>query len=78
MSWQEISPTNRELASEDVTKIACELLTQEELEVWLTKHIAGKGRRSGSLALGITEDAWRYRIQKADLKILNHIRQEPA
>lgn len=44
-------------------------LTSDELAVWLTKHIAGKGRRTGSLILGITEDQWRYRIRSADLKL---------
>jgi hypothetical protein len=44
-------------------------LTSNEFNVWLTKHVAGKGRRSGSLALGITEDAWRYRLQQAERKL---------
>lgn len=45
------------------------ILTGPEFDVWLTKTIAGKGRRSGSLTLGITEDAWRYRLDQAIRKI---------
>lgn len=48
-------------------------LTTEEFAVWLTKHIAGKGRRTGSITLGITEDAWRYRLQQADRKLAKHL-----
>lgn len=58
-------------------QIATQTLTPHELEVWLTKHVGGKGRRAGSLALGITEDAWRYRLQRADTKILAHINGDP-
>ena len=62
----------------NLIRVARELLTPEELDVWLTKHIAGKGRRTGSLALGITEDTWRYRLTKADRKILEHLAKEHA
>lgn len=53
----------------DAIALARTILTPDEFSVWLTKHIAGKGRRTGSLTLGITEDAWRYRLQQADRKM---------
>lgn len=55
--------------SAELIKLARNTLTPDEFSVWLTKHVAGKGRRSGSLTLGITEDAWRYRLQQADRKM---------
>lgn len=45
------------------------ILTPAEFSVWLTKHVAGKGRRAGSVSLGITEDAWRYRLDQAHRKL---------
>lgn len=45
------------------------VLTPRELDVWLSKHVSGYGRRAGSLALGITEEAWRYRMAVATRKI---------
>lgn len=71
MSWNTLPPdipTDRE-----IIRIARDTLTDAELEVWLAKHVAGKGRRAGSLALGITEDAWRYRLAQADRKIQAHL-----
>jgi hypothetical protein len=44
------------------------ILTTPELHVLLL-HSAGYGRRAGSLALGITEDAWRWRLAAARRKI---------
>lgn len=61
------------MTDREIIRIARDTLTDHELEVWLAKHIAERGRRSGSLALGITEDAWRYRLAKADRKISAHI-----
>lgn len=52
------------------------MLTAAELNVWITKHVGGRGRRSGSLALGITEDAWRYRLRRAELKLLDALKSE--
>lgn len=57
------------MTDREIIRIARDILTDQELEVWLAKHIAGKGRRSGSLALGISEDAWRYRLAQAERKI---------
>lgn len=58
-----------DLPEKELIAIAREILTHDEFSVWLTKHIAGKGRRTGSLTLGITEDAWRYRLNQADRKM---------
>lgn len=55
--------------------VAREILSPDEFSVWLTKHIAGKGRRTGSITLGITEDAWRYRLQQADRKLERHLEE---
>lgn len=44
-------------------------LSKPELDVWLAKHVFGYGRRKGSLALGISEDAWRYRLTCAERKL---------
>lgn len=68
MSWETLEPA-------EAISLARQILTHEEFSVWLTKHIAGKGRRSGSLTLGITEDAWRYRLQQADRKIARHTKE---
>lgn len=57
-------PTTAELI-----RIARIELSGPEFDVWLTKTITGKGRRAGSLTLGITEDAWRYRYDQAIRKI---------
>lgn len=64
------------ISSREAIAIAKQILTPKEFSVWLTKHIAGKGRRTGSLTLGITEDAWRYRLQQADRKLTRHL-EEP-
>ncbi len=61
------------MTDREIIRIARDTLTDQELEVWLAKHIAGKGRRSGSLALGISEEAWRYRLAQAERKIRTHI-----
>jgi hypothetical protein len=53
----------------NLIRTARENLTDPELDVWLAKHIHGYGRRAGSLALGITEEAWRYRLTSADRKV---------
>lgn len=57
-------------------EIAREILTKSEFSVWLAKHVAGHGRRSGSLALGISEEAWRYRLNQATRKMLLAARGE--
>lgn len=61
MNWDTLTP--------DLIALAKRTLTADEFSVWLTKYVAGKGRRSGSLTLGITEDAWRYRLHQADRKM---------
>ena len=50
----------------DLLALARNTLTDDEIVVWIAKHYTGLGRRAGSLALGISEDAYRYRLAKAD------------
>lgn len=57
------------MTDRQLIQLAHHTLTLEEFSVWLTKTIAGKGRRTGSLALGITEDQWRNRLHRATLKM---------
>lgn len=66
-------PTQKELI-----RIARIELSGPEFDVWLTKTIAGKGRRAGSLLLGITEDAWRYRYDQAVRKINDALNRRDA
>jgi hypothetical protein len=54
------------------------IVTTPELHVLLL-HEAGYGRRAGSLVLGISEDAWRWRLANARRKITaHHSQQEEA
>lgn len=54
------------------------IVAPAELHVLLL-HSAGVGRRSGSILLGISEDAWRWRLASARRKITaHHSRQEEA
>lgn len=48
--------------------IAQQVCTRQELDV-LHLAAAGIGRRRGSRMLGITEDAWRWRLMSAHRKI---------
>lgn len=66
---------NPAINSREAITIARRILTPDEFAVWLTKHISGKGRRTGSLTLGISEDAWRYRLQQADRKLTRHLEE---
>lgn len=66
MSWNALPPGT---PTRDQIAVARKLLSADEFSVWLTKNVAGKGRRAGSLALGITEDAWRYRLDQANRKL---------
>lgn len=59
-------------------ELAKDTLNHDEFRVWVTKHYAGNGRRSGSLALGITEDSWRYRLRSAEQKMNQALEQENA
>jgi len=71
MSWNDLPARS----DRKTIELARTILTPSEFDVWLTKHIAGKGRRSGSITLGITEDAWRYRLQRADTKLARHLEE---
>lgn len=66
------------MTDRQLLKLARDTLTHDEFTVWFAKHYANRGRRSGSLALGITEDAWRYRLRRAEHKLAPHIRRDAA
>ena len=54
-----------------------QLCTPQELAVLkLISH--GYGRRRGSLVLGITPEAWRWRADNAIRKINTHLQREGA
>ena len=50
-------------------ELARATLKPAEFTVWFAKHYQHLGRRSGSLALGISEEAWRYRLGAATRKV---------
>lgn len=54
---------------------AARILSPAELHVLLLAS-QGIGRRSGSLMLGISEDAWRWRLASARRKIAQHTREQ--
>ncbi len=56
---------------------AARIVSPAELHVLLLAS-TGVGRRTGSLMLGISEDAWRWRLSSARRKIAQHTRQEEA
>lgn len=56
--------TDRELLA-----VARHTLDEREFRVWFAKHYQDLGRRSGSVALGISEDSWRYRLACATRKL---------
>lgn len=56
-------------ADRQLLELARDTLTRDEFNVWFAKHYQDLGRRSGSLALGITEEAFRYRLTAATLKV---------
>ncbi len=55
--------------TKETIELARNALRKTEFSVWLTKYVVGQGRRSGSITLGITEDAWRHRLAQADRKM---------
>ena len=65
-------------ADRELLALARQTLTDVEYSVWFAKHYQALGRRSGSLTLGITEEAWRYRLTTATRKIDTAIRKENA
>jgi hypothetical protein len=62
----------------DLIALARDTLTRDEFDVWISKNVVGYGRRAGSLALGITEEAWRYRLNAATRKVQAARDQEAA
>lgn len=57
------------MTDKQLIRLALDTLTTQEFDVWITKHYGQKGRQQGSLALGITQDAWRYRLDQAHRKM---------
>jgi DNA-directed RNA polymerase specialized sigma24 family protein len=68
------------LTDRELIHLAHTHLKPGDFTVWLAKHYHGLGRRAGSLALGISEETWRHRIQRATLTIdkLLAERNDPA
>lgn len=67
------------MTDKQLIRLAINTLTTQEFDVWITKHYAHKGRQQGSLALNISQDAWRYRLDQAHRKMLTALaRQENA
>lgn len=66
------------MTDDELRTLARHTLTQPEHAVWAAKHLRGLGRRSGSLALGITEEAFRHRLHNADRKMAAAIREGEA
>lgn len=60
----------------ELLELARRTLTDIEFRVWFAKHYQDLGRRSGSLALGISEDAWRYRLTSATRRLDQAIREQ--
>lgn len=57
------------MTDRQLIRLALNTLTTTEFDVWITRYYLGKGRRAGSQALNISEDAWRYRLSCADRKM---------
>lgn len=66
------------MTDRQLIRLALDTLTPDEFDVWITKRYAGKGRRTGSLALEISEDAWRHRLQQADRKMNTALQRKDA
>jgi DNA-directed RNA polymerase specialized sigma24 family protein len=54
------------MTDQDLLRLAARQLPPDLLAVWLQKHMQGTGRRAGSRFLGITQEAWRWRLERAD------------
>lgn len=57
------------MTDRELLKLARHELTTTEFDVWFAKNYRELGRYSGSLALGITVDQYRYRLHTATQKI---------
>ncbi len=68
-----MTPTEQELLA-----LARSKLDDLEFRVWFAKHYQHLGRRAGSLALGITEEVFRYRLATATRKMDAIQREETA
>lgn len=66
------------MTDRELIRIARDELTADEISVWMAKYVSGLGRRTGSLALGISEDAWRWRIRRAEAKVLAKLKERAA
>lgn len=64
------------MTDRQLIRLALDTLTTDEFDVWITKHYAGKGRYTGSLALNISQDAWRYRLDQANRKMTSALERK--
>lgn len=61
------------MTDRELIRLAAKTLEPHLFVVWLQKHYQGVGRHTGSKFLGITQDAWRYRLDKAERTITTAI-----
>lgn len=59
-------------------RTAARLLDLEDFAVWTQKHIRSLGRRAGAKELGISEEAWRWRLNRAERIIREAQQRETA
>lgn len=57
------------MTDQELLTLARQHLEPDQFTVWFAKHYQHLGRRAGSLALGISEEAWRYRLATATRKL---------
>lgn len=57
------------MTNRDLLALARNTLTIDEFAVWTASTFSGLGRRAGSLALGISEEAFRWRLAKGARKM---------
>ncbi len=63
------------MTDRELLQLARQHLTDDEFDVWFAKHYNGNGRRTGSLALNITAEAFRHRLRTAEQKITTHLKE---
>lgn len=67
------------MTDRELIRTAARLLDIDDFAVWLSRHVQQLGRTAGAHQLGITEEAWRYRLSRAERLIENHLaRKEDA
>ena len=59
----------RQVTDRELIELAQDKLTSEQFDVWLWFNYGEMGSRSGSKMLGISREAWRWRLAEAERKI---------